>query len=107
VSPVHGHLVQILLPLADNDGRPFARTVFEAVKVELAERFGGVTAFTQSPAEGLWQEEADRAAVDRVVIFEAMTQALDEAWWAGYRRDLERRFRQDAIVIRALPMRRM
>jgi hypothetical protein len=30
-----------------------------------------------------------------------MTDTLDRPWWQGYRADLERRFRQDAIVVRA------
>ena len=48
------HLVQILLPLTDNEGHPFPREEFEHLKHELAERFKGVTAFLQSPAEGIW-----------------------------------------------------
>ena len=30
-----------------------------------------------------------------------MTDALDEGWWRAYRGELERRFRQDVVVIRA------
>lgn len=39
------HLFQILLPRADNDGRPFEREAFDRVKEELAARFDGVTTF--------------------------------------------------------------
>ncbi len=99
-------LVQILLPLADNEGVPHPARLFEDVKRELAERFGGVTAFTQAPAEGLWSGGAGGER-DSIVIFEAMTQDLDVEWWARYRRDLERRFRQAEVVARALPIRRL
>ncbi len=48
------HLVQILLPLYDNAGAPLPRALYDRVREELSRRFGGLTAFTRSPAEGLW-----------------------------------------------------
>jgi hypothetical protein len=36
------------------------------------------------------------------VIFEVMTDDLDRVWWSGFRKDLERRFRQENVVVRAL-----
>jgi hypothetical protein len=35
-------------------------------------------------------------------VFEIMTRELDHAWWERYRAELERRFQQEAIVIRAI-----
>jgi hypothetical protein len=35
-------------------------------------------------------------------VFDVMTRDLDRGWWDAYRRSLERRFRQETIVIRAL-----
>ena len=49
------HLVQILLPLADNQGRPLARKHFTAIQRELTKRFSGLTAYSRSPAEGHWR----------------------------------------------------
>ena len=94
------HLVQILLPLYDNAGAPLPRGLFTKVREELAGAFGGLTAFTRAPAEGLWQDEGETTR-DDIVIFEVMTDALDEGWWRAYRAKLERRFRQDVVVIRA------
>ncbi len=71
------------------------------VRDELAKRFGGVTAFRRSPAEGVWREGEGDVSRDEVVIFEVMTEQLDRQWWASYREELERRFRQEQIVIRA------
>jgi hypothetical protein len=97
------YLVQILLPTSDNDGRRFERGLFESVRAELTERFGGVTAFVQSPALGLWRdEERGTTTRDQMVLVEVMTARLNRAWWRRYRRELEARFRQDAIVVRAL-----
>ncbi len=95
------HLIEILLPLADNDGKPFPAELHAAVRDELLEHFGGVTAFTRSPAEGLWKEGGGKPDRDEIVIVEVMSDWLDRGWWRGYRTELERRFRQDAIVVRA------
>jgi hypothetical protein len=94
-------IVEIFLPLHDNDGQPFASDLFSAVRAELAQRFGGVTAFVRSPAIGIWKDDAGRPRRDEIVIFEVMTDTIDESWWRGYRAHLESTFRQDEVVIRA------
>lgn len=99
------HLVQILLPLFDNEGRELPQLEFRRVTSELSNRFGGLTAFTRAPAEGVWRDnEATHHIHDDIVVFEVMAGDLDREWWAGYRVELERRFRQDHIVIRAQAM---
>ena len=95
------HLIEILLPLSDNDGAPFAAAEFRRVSDELTERFGGLTAFNRAPAEGLWKDGSEGASRDEIVIFEVMADEIDRNWWKTYRADLEERFRQDRIVIRA------
>jgi hypothetical protein len=94
------HLVEILLPLYDNEGRPFGAGELDRVSEELAARFGGVTAFRRSPAEGVWREGGGESR-DRVVVVQVMAEELDRAWWRGYREQLERRFRQEKMVVRA------
>jgi hypothetical protein len=97
-------LIQFLLPLRDNEGRSFPRAEFERVRAELTDRFGGVTAFLQSPASGVWRDEeaGGHTKRDEVVLFELMTGSLNRPWWANYRAELESRFRQKALVVRAL-----
>jgi hypothetical protein len=46
------HLVELLLPLQDNNGQPFGADKFEQVRKYLTEHFGGLTAFTRSPGQG-------------------------------------------------------
>lgn len=99
-------LVQILLPTHDNDGEPFPAAHFAEVRAELTDAFGGVTAYLRAPATGLW-DEGERVVRDDVVIYEVMVDELDADWWRGYRRRQEERFRQDEIVMRALPMDRI
>jgi hypothetical protein len=38
---------------------------------------------------------------DEILPFEVMTETLDVSWWRNYRRQLEREFRQNEIVVRA------
>ena len=95
------HLIQVLLPLYDNAGEPLPRDLFRAVAGELTDRFGGLTAYTRAPAEGLWKEGADTTTRDDIVVYEVMADRLDRAWWRDYRAGLEAQFRQDLVVVRA------
>lgn len=94
-------LLQILLPLYDNGGDAYPRDMFDRVRSELTDAFGGVTAFLRSPAVGLWEDEAGEVQRDDVVLFEIMADEVDRNWWRQYRHDLENRFRQQSIVVRA------
>ena len=101
------HLVQLLLPLADPDGRRFPETHYQHVVEELTERFGGLTAYARAPATGLWEERPGKTTRDDIVVYEVMVEAIDAAWWAAYRKKLEERFAQDELVIRAQEIRRL
>ena len=94
------HLIQILLPLYDNDGHAFPHEIYRAIGDELVVRFKGLTAFSRSPAEGLWAPPGSETKRDDIVIFEVMTPLVDDAWWSDYRESLEQRLRQKSIVIR-------
>jgi|SRR3954449_5278492 hypothetical protein len=96
------HLVQTLLPVVDETGQRFDEGVFETVRRELTHRFGGVTAFMRSPAVGLWKNPSGAIDRDEVVTVEVMVDGLDRQWWRSYRDDLARRFRQEALVVRAI-----
>ena len=99
-------MVEILLPVHDNQGRPFEESMFTRVREELTDRFGGATAFTRAPAQGTFD---DRGQVQRddIVIFEVMTPTLDRRWWASYRERLQQHFAQDEIVIRCMRIERL
>jgi hypothetical protein len=97
-----GYLLQLILPVYDNDGVPLGRELFVQVRRELTERFGGVTAYTRAPAEGTWESPEGALHRDDVVVVETMTEQLDRAWWADYARDLAARFRQQTVIVRAL-----
>ena len=96
------HLVQLLLPVVDTAGTQIPAEVFAAIRRELTERFGGVTAYTRAPAKGLWKKDAIRVEADEVMLVEVVVDRLDRDWWRGYRSALERRFAQDTLHVRAL-----
>jgi len=99
------YLVQVLLPVYDNDGDRFPVDHYDEVRVRLTDLFGGLTAYTRAPAEGLWNT-GGTVKRDDIVVVEVMAQSLDRAFWADYRRELEELFHQDEIVIRAKLMKR-
>lgn len=92
--------MQILLPLYDNEGRAFDRQSYDRVRDELTKKFKGVTAFRSSPAEGVWAEGGE-VSRDELIVFEVMTKELERAWWTEYRTELEARFRQERMLVRA------
>ena len=65
-------------------------------------RFGGVTTYMRAPARGVWKDDTGETTRDDIVIFEVMIEDLDREWWGGFRKELERRFRQESVIVRAL-----
>ena len=94
------YLIQILLPLYDNQGDPFPPRDYVHVRDELTERFGGITAYVRSPAEGLWKGSPSIMIHDDIVIYEVMTEKLDREWWRSYRERLALLYRQDLLIVR-------
>jgi hypothetical protein len=101
------HLVEIFLPLNRRDGTPQPGERFAELRRELIARFGGLTAFSRAPAEGLWADEGDRVERDRIVIFEVMAEEIDRRWWSALRERLERDLDQEEVLIRASAIERL
>jgi hypothetical protein len=95
------HLVETFLP-AD----PRLSSKRRALCRELAERFGGLTAFTRAPAKGLFAD-AGQQIEDDIVILEIMTDVLEDAWWTALRVRLEDDFQQEQILIRAAGVKKL
>jgi hypothetical protein len=95
------YLIQMLLPLYDNDQHPFPQDQFLRIRDELSERFGGITTYMRSPARGLWKETVDTTVHDDIVIYEVMSETLDREWWREYRKELTGIFRQAVLIVRA------
>lgn len=97
------YLVQLFLPLRDNADRAFPQSLFNDVRERLVERFGGVTAYTRTPTEGIWAKQRRRVK-DDLIIYEVMADTLQRRWWRALRSELEERFKQDKVLIRAQKM---
>ena len=100
------HLIQILLPVRDNAGLPYEECVFQAISATLVETFGGVTAYSRSPAKGTWVN-AERHELDDVIVVEVMAATLDRRWWRLLRERLEAEMRQAEIVVRTYMIERL
>ena len=100
------HVVQLLLPLFDNEGRPFPEAMMRQIREELVACFGGVTAFSRTPAEGVWSDHGCKVR-DEVILVEVMVETLDRTWWAHFREELQTRLKQKSLVIRALGAERL
>jgi len=98
------HLVQILLPVYGNDGKPLLQETYGGIRDELVAQFGGLTAFTESPAEGLWTRDDQKTKRDEIIMIEVMVEDVDRSWWAAFRERLQERLKQESVVVRALPM---
>ena len=68
------HLGQVLLPLFDNSGRTFEQALYLDVKARFTEKFGGVTVYLRSPAEGAWQGPSGAKSHDEIGV---LTEALN------------------------------
>lgn len=93
-------LVTILLPLFYNSGKRIPKTLHQSVKSELSSRFGGLTSYSRSPAEGLWQNR-NRAQHEDIVVYEVIVRKPETRWWKNYRKRLESKFQQSAVIVRA------
>ncbi len=88
----------VFLPLADNDGRPFADDEWDRALVPLVTRFGGAT--LGAPQEGYWlgSDGRPRREPVRPVIVSFAPARLGEFRAAAH--EVGRRLRQEAVYVR-------
>jgi len=100
IAPDHGPPRSDSSPIFDNSGRRFPPGHYARVRSVLTARFGGLTAYSRAPAEGVW-DGGDAVKREDIVVIEVMVDELERSWWQDYRLQLETLFRQDRIVVRA------
>jgi hypothetical protein len=93
-------LIETLLPLRTENGEAFPAVSYDRLAQCLTERFGGVTSFARSPAEGRWKHRG-ATEHDEIVVIEVMAETIDRPWWSELRKRLMLEFRQEDIIIRA------
>ncbi len=93
-------LIQILLPIYNNQNKVFPEEIFHRIRQELTDLFGGITTYSRAPATGLWKEDEQKTVKDDIMVYEVMAETLDLDWWQNYKSQLEALFEQDEILIR-------
>lgn len=93
-------LFQILLPLYDNEGKPFSDDMYKAIRLELTERFGGLTAYSRSPATGLWKDGDEELTVEKLIVYEVIADDFEKKFWKSFKEILKAQFRQEDMIIR-------
>jgi hypothetical protein len=99
------HLVQLFVPAASQVDVD-VEDVVARLQNEMTKRYGGATAYINSPARGLWSS-GGKPEEDMIIVVEVMVDDLDRDWWNQYRRELEHLLRQDELLVRALPVERL
>ena len=59
-----------------------------------------MTAFTRTPAKGVFLHYEQERAEDEIVVYEVMVKRVDKLWWPSYKRGFELGFRLQEILIR-------
>lgn len=91
-------LVQLFIPLYDNDGMPFKDDLFVSLKEQLAEKFGGVTIYRQTT--GFWKQSEGPAQKDEILIYEVMVKTIETKFWKELKERLLKAFRQESLLFR-------
>jgi hypothetical protein len=97
----------LYLPRTDNDGRPFAAELFDAVERRLVARFRGLTSRQREfPLRGIWQGES-RLYVDQVIVITVLDfrRRGSTRFIAQLKQALLREFEQLEILITEQPLR--
>jgi hypothetical protein len=97
----------LYLPLTDNEGRPFADELFDAVERRLLTRFGGLTSQQRDfPLRGIWQGES-RLYLDQVIVMTVLDfrRRGSTRFITQFKQALLREFAQEEILITEQPLR--
>jgi len=95
------YLIQIALPLYDNNKKAFDRHLFDKVRDDLKNVFGGVTLYRNAPAEGVWNND-EGTDHDELITAEVITEDVDRTWWQQFKREMEETFKQKEMMIRCI-----
>ena len=96
------YLIQVFLPLYDNNKQEFDGSLYDDLQTRLKDQFGGVTIYRNAPADGLWKDENGKTNFDELIVAEVMITELNKEWWHQFRKRLEDIFKQEEILIRSI-----
>lgn len=90
---------ELLIPLADNEGKLFSQAKITRVAETLLKRFGGCRSLPL-PHVGFWEHEG-YVYHEGTLLFTVDAPRSDESldWFLSYKRRLKRQFQQIAIYL--------
>lgn len=94
-------LVQLFIPLYDTSGNRFPVKYYDDLQKQLTEKFGGLTIYKRGPTTGLWKEDRKNMVKDELIIFEVMTEEVNNAYWQKFKQSLTKQFLQKELLIRS------
>lgn len=91
---------ELLIPVADNQGRPFPWPKIERVSSTLLERFEGCRSQPLTPYLGFWKFRG-RVYREGLLLFTVDAPRADESlgWMLAYKERLKRQFQQIDIYL--------
>jgi hypothetical protein len=91
---------ELLIPLADNKGRPFPSSKIEGVGNTLLQRFAGCRCQPYSPYLGTWKHRGHLYR-DNLLLFLVDAPRSDESltWMLAFKERLKRQFHQLEIYL--------
>ncbi len=97
-------LFQIFLPVYNTQKQIFPSHFYTSLATNLTEKFGGLTSYSRSTAEGLWKEENNNTVKDDIIIYEIMVESVEVEWWRNLKKRLIIQFEQEEIIVRYYPI---
>jgi inorganic pyrophosphatase len=92
-------MIQLFLPVKDQNGKPFAKSLYRNLNVQLLKKFGGLTVYARSVATGFWENDNGNKVKEEVLIYEVMTAHVEEKYWKKLKSSLQEKFSQQEIMI--------
>jgi hypothetical protein len=91
------HEYEIYLPMTLNDGSPVDLDAIQRIKDDLAKSFGGYTHLNQR-SEGAWRMGGVTFR-DEVTIVRVLDDCSTRFDWLAFKKSLEKKLKQEAVLI--------
>jgi inorganic pyrophosphatase len=92
-------LIHFPLPLYKQDGKKFPSNYYTTLHQKLVKKFGGLTVYSRSPAEGFWQADDKKVIKEDMLVHEVMASEVDELFWQKLKSSLMKKFEQQDVII--------
>lgn len=74
--------------------------MYKSIRLELTERFGRLTAYSRSPATGLWKDDDEELTVDKLIVYEVIANDFEKKFWKSFKEILKAQLKQEDKIIR-------